>query len=136
MKTHTDPNEGTVTLSHDPVHDDHIEVLEIYEPPTVTLHQSHITHTWDYLVSEPRNFDDIKLGSRQQRYAGSQTILRHAIQEISLRPYLPEDFCDDDYAEGKWAVTLETANNSWRFLQKDHRDAIMLYNHLHNYITS
>ena len=97
---------------------------------------THVIHEWDYVQTEHNNPDDPAMGQREQRYTGSQTILRNSISEVSMRPYLENDITEDDYADGKWMVLFYTnTGSSWKVMLEDESQALALYEVFHNYIT-
>ena len=113
-----------------------LEILSKNPLSAFSFYGNHVMHVWDYVQTEHNNPDDPAMGQREQRYTGSQTVLRNSISEVSMRPYLENDITEDDYADGKWMVLFYTnTGSSWKVMVEDEDQALALYEIFHKYIT-
>jgi len=113
-----------------------LEILSNNTLSAFSFYDNHVMHVWDYVQTEHNNPDDPAMGQREQRYTGSQTVLRNSISEVSMRPYLENDITEDDYADGQWMVLFYTnTGSSWKVMLEDESQALALYEVFHKYIT-
>jgi len=95
-----------------------------------------VLHQWDYVQTEHNNPDDPAMGQREQRYTGSQTVLRNSISEVAARPFIEYEITEDDYADGQWMVLFYTdSGSSWKVILENQSQALALSDVFHNYIT-
>lgn len=124
-----------VKLFFTPVPEINQTLLEVYEESTITLDKMIFSHDWAFLMSELRDEEDKMLGTREQVYMGRQTFMRDSLKEVSMRPYVETEAGKDDYADGKWGITMIfTTGASWRILLEDREEAIAMNNVLVDYM--
>lgn len=113
-----------------------LEILSENPLSAFSFYANHVVHTWDYVQTELKNPDDPIMGDREQRFKGSQTVLRNSISEVSMRPFIEDDVTENDYADGLWSVAFYTnTGRSWKVMLEDERQALALYDVFHRYIT-
>lgn len=132
-----DRTNGSVKLTYDACPDHGIGVLSEEPFLMMSFYDRYILHEWDYMSEDYINHDDPDMGTREQRFVGSQTILRDAIVEANIRPYTEEGLYEENsYAQGKWKLTIYLASgNSWSFPFSSEQGARFAYGLFHDYIT-
>ena len=128
-------SEETVKIFFTPTPEIDQTLLEVYEESVITLGKMIFSHDWAFLMSELKNQDDEMLGTREQVYTGKQTFMRDSLKEVSMRPYVETEEGKDDYADGKWGITIFfTTAASWRILFEDRKEALAMNNVLVDYM--
>lgn len=128
-------SEETVKIFFTPTPEIDQTLLEVYEESVITLGKMIFSHDWAFLMSELKDQEDEMLGTREQVYMGRQTFMRDSLKEVSIRPYVEIEEWKDDYADGKWGITMIfTTGASWRILLEDHEEALAMNNVLVDYM--